>query len=311
MQFTDGNIPVKYISARTIPEAFEKAMHIIWNEGTEIKTEYDIEEKEGRKDPPSKDATAIIEILEPFAEPRLHRAFHDSLENLGKYIHEVVNGVRDYRIKPKEEIKEESHDTRWTYTYHKRLFDYEMEDEKVNQIDYIIKRLSEKEYTRRAQAITWNVKLDPATSDPPCLQRILCRILRNGENQPVLNMNTHWRSRDLFKAWFENVIAMTELQKRIAEKISNQIQEKVLVGRYVDITDSLHIYGAYFKDVREFFAHLSDRTFEQRTWRTEFAKPFFKEGLEKLLHKEGKFMSQDLIKIIKDEIKNLEPEVLV
>ena len=38
----------------------------------------------------------------------------------------------------------------------------------------------------------------------------------------VFNMNTHWRSRDLYKAWFENVIALTTLMRKIAERISDE-----------------------------------------------------------------------------------------
>jgi thymidylate synthase len=54
-------------------------------------------------------------------------------------------------------------------------------------------------------------------------------------------MNTHWRSRDLFKAWFENVIALTTLMRKIAAAISERASRPVAVGRYVDISDSLHL----------------------------------------------------------------------
>jgi len=33
-------------------------------------------------------------------------------------------------------------------------------------------------------------------------------------------MNTHWRSRDLYKAWFMNVYALTDLQKTVADAIA-------------------------------------------------------------------------------------------
>jgi thymidylate synthase len=214
---------------------------------------------------------------------------------------EVVHGAHDYWVKPREEILKgvESTDTRWTYTYHGRLFEYEIENLVVDQVDYIIKKLSQTGYSRRAQAITWNTKLDPPTDDPPCLQRIWCRLIEDQDGGLVFNMNTHWRSRDLFKAWFENVIALTTLMRKIAEGISDQTSRKVRVGRYVDISDSLHIYGSYFRElegdsargVQSFFDLLESRSFEERTWTSEFVKPHFIDdgickGLRPMLERE-------------------------
>jgi hypothetical protein len=96
-------------------------------------------------------------------------------------------------------------------------------------------------------------------------------------------MNTHWRSRDLFKAWFENVIALTTLMRKIAERISEEMSREVRLGRYVDVSDSLHIYGSYFRDIEgdpergimSFFDQLKSRSFEERTWTSEFVRPHF------------------------------------
>ena len=305
----NGNIPVKIIIAESIVEAFEKAVMTVWNEGISIPTEYDIHEagREGeiyRSDPPSKDATVTIVVENPFKEPRYPKAFYDSLENLGKYIHEVISGVRDYRIKTIRNNGTET--TYWPYTYHERLFNYKIDNITINQIDIMIDKLSSVYYTRRSQAITWNPAIDNTIHDPPCLQRIWCRLVECDGNY-VLNMNTHWRSHDLFKAWVENVIALTELQKRIAEKISQRTGKKVLVGRYCEMNDSLHIYGAYFKDVEKFLDSLTKKaSIEERAWTTDFVKPFFREGLKQLLEEEGNFMPEEKRKILEEEIKKLE-----
>jgi thymidylate synthase len=79
-------------------------------------------------------------------------------------------------------------------------------------------------------------------------------------------MNTHWRSRDLYKAWFMNVYAFTDLQKIIAEKISQKISQPVAVGRYVDISDSLHIYGSYFHEVTAEVEKMRKSPFTERAW---------------------------------------------
>jgi thymidylate synthase len=107
---------------------------------------------------------------------------------------------------------------------------------------------------------------DPQTDDPPCLQRIWCRLVEDKGGQMTLNMNTHWRSRDLYKAWFMNVYALTDLQRIIAEKISKKIGKPVTVGRYVDISDSLHIYGSYFNEATKEVEKMRKTSFTERAW---------------------------------------------
>jgi thymidylate synthase len=275
-----GNIPILMIAEDTIPKAYEKAIREVWDKGASIRTEYDRPE-----DPPSKDATVMIAVFRPFGQPRFHRSFADGLGGLAEYVMEVVHGAHDYWVKPLEEILKgtDSQDTRWTYTYHGRLFEYHLEDTVVDQVSYLIDKLAEAGHSRRAQAITWNPKLDPPTDDPPCLQRVWGRLCEDGAGGLVFNMNTHWRSRDLFKAWFENVIAITTLMRTIAGSLEERVKRPVRVGRYVDISDSLHIYGSYFREIegdpergiKSFFQHLESRSFEERTWESAFVRPYF------------------------------------
>ena len=310
-----GNIPVLNVEEDTIPRAYEKAIEAVWEKGVSIRTEYDRPE-----DPPSRDATVIIVVRHPFGQPRFHRSFADGLGGLAEYVMEVVHGAHDYWVKPVEEIMKgkESKDTRWTYTYHERLFEYRIEDKVVNQIGYLIDKLSSTGYSRRAQAITWNPKLDPPTDDPPCLQRIWGRLCEDGKGGYIYNMNTHWRSRDLFKAWFENVIALTTLMRNIAEAISQKTGKEVRVGRYVDISDSLHIYGSYFREIegnpekgiKSFFEKLKSRSFKERTWDSDFIKPHFIDdglgkGLRPMLERE-KDMPQKVRKAVEEELRKME-----
>ncbi len=272
-----GNIPTLFVQGKNLAEAWEKAVLACWQEGVPIKTEYDKPD-----DPPSKDCTMMWMVEDPFAEPRIHRAFPGGLEDLEVYRQEVVNGVHDHWIAPEE--------GKWTYTYHKRLFDYEIEGQTIDQINYIIEKLADAGHSRRAQAITWHAGLDPLTYDPPCLQRVWCRILPDEKGELVLNMNSHWRSRDAYKAAYMNAFALTDLQRMITERISKKIGQPIRVGRYTDIADSFHIYGSYFKDFKGFLQTVENRTFEQRTWNSEFAEPMFEDGRERLRQekKEGK-----------------------
>ncbi|MFH1884993.1 MAG: thymidylate synthase [Planctomycetota bacterium] len=259
-----ASIPVISITADCLPQAWEKAVLAVWDKGFEVKTQYD-----KPQDPPSRDATVMITVTDPFNEPRIHKNFPGGPEELESYRQEVVNGIHDHWIDPAA--------GKWTYTYHERLFSYcPVEDirnadspkpfRKVNQIQYIIDYLSQAGHSRRAQAITWMPSADPVTDDPPCLQRIWCRLVANQAGRLSLNMNTHWRSRDLYKAWFMNVYALTDLQRIIAEAIAEKTGVPVKVGRYVDISDSLHIYGSYFDEVAPEIEKMRQSSFRQRAW---------------------------------------------
>ncbi len=263
MADSQANIPVISITAQCLPEAWEKAVLAVWDNGLEIKTQYD---RPG--DPASRDATVMVTVTEPFSEPRIHKNFPGGPEELESYRQEVVSGLHDHWIDPAA--------GKWTYTYHERLFAYspveEIRDPKspkpfarVDQIQYIIDSLSQVSHTRRAQAITWMPTADPNTNDPPCLQRVWCRLVEEAGGF-ALNMNTHWRSRDLYKAWFMNVYALTELQKQIAEGISKNINKTVSVGRYMDISDSLHLYGSYFADIAKEVEKMRESSFKERSW---------------------------------------------
>ncbi len=160
-----GNIPSIAITASCLPEAWEKAVLAVWDDGIQIQTQYD---KPGDK--PSRDATVMITVTDPFAEPRVHKNFPGGPEELEAYRQEVVNGIHDHWVDPAA--------GKWTYTYHERLSGYCPVDnlrdpnssrpfKAVDQVQYIIDSLADCHHTRRAQAITWIPTADPQTQDPP------------------------------------------------------------------------------------------------------------------------------------------------
>jgi thymidylate synthase (methanogen type) len=119
---------------------------------------------------------------------------------------------------------------------------------KINQIEYIIRKLKEKPYSRRAQAITWRPLVDPFHIDPPCLQRIYMRV-----KDDKLIMQTTWRSRDLFRAWEANVNGMIRIQKYVADQLGLEM------GHYLDFSNSLHIYGNTISEVKDMFNRMKNR----------------------------------------------------
>ena len=62
------------------------------------------------------------------------------------------------------------------YTYHQRLFKYEVPSLKpYDQIELLCQKLAKTSHTRRAQAITWKVWEDNDCYDPACMQSVWCR----------------------------------------------------------------------------------------------------------------------------------------
>lgn len=283
--FAEGDIPTINVIGNNLPEAWEKAVLAVWDHGVDIKTEYDKPE-----DPPSKDATVMITVANPFNEPRIHKNFPGGPEELESYRQEVVDGIHDHWINPEEGS--------WCYTYHERLFAYApLEDLKqrnqnpspfkpVNQIDYVVDKLSSSPHSRRVQATIWMPTCDPKVSDSACLQRLWFRMLKDEDGTWILNMNSHWRSRDGYKAWTMNCIALTSLMENIANRISAKTGEEVKVGRYVDISDSFHLYGSYFEEIKLEIEKMRDGNFESRSWKSdhEAFKFMTDEAKKKLSH---------------------------
>jgi len=237
----------------TLPEAWEQAVLRCWQEGDRIRTEYD-----KPTDPESRDCTIMIVANKPFQEPRIHKAFPGSLEDLEVYRQEVVEGIHDHWVNPEE--------GKWSYTYHQRLFAYDLfgpdgRKRAINQFDYLIEKLASTPHSRRAQAITWKPDVDPSVDDPACLQRMWFRI--HGDE---LRMNVHMRSNDAFKAAFMNMWAFTALQQFVAEAVSRRARRTLRPGPYAHIADSFHIYGSYFREFEGFLNSVRKRSFAERTW---------------------------------------------
>ena len=265
-----NGIPVLHVEADCIARAWEESLIELNRNGCDIHTQYD---KTG--DPPSKDATMIITISNPLSEPMIHKDFPGGPEELQEYVMEVCEGIKDHLVRDREDPA----DTRWEYTYHQRLFAYEVPGLKAfDQIETICRKLAEVPYTRRAQAITWKVWEDNDCYDPACLQSLWCRII-DDEGKRVLSLNARFRSNDAYKAAFMNIFALVQLQKTIAGRISEISGREVRVGRYCHIADSYHIYGSYFREFEgRFLGALEQRTFEQRTMHYEDVREMMEEA---------------------------------
>jgi len=277
METRMSGIPVLHVEADCIARGWEESLIELNRNGCSIRTEYD---KTG--DPPSKDSTMILTITDPLKEPMIHKDFPGGPLELQEYVMEVCDGIKDHLIRNPEDPE----DTRWEYTYHGRLFAYDVPgDQPYNQIETICKKLAEVPHTRRAQAITWKVWEDNDCYDPACLQSLWCRVTEeNGKR--LLSMNVRFRSNDAYKAAFMNIFALVQLQKTMAEEISRISGKSVEVGRYCHIADSYHIYGSSFREFEgRFLGALEKRTFERRTMHYEAVREMMEEAKPAILEK--------------------------
>jgi hypothetical protein len=257
-------------------------MKTVWENGLAIRTEYDRKDGHGDYiDPPSRDARVLIEVKDPFAQPRFPPI---SFCEIGVYIAEIM-GVKDYRVLPIDKLKEAIHGelsaSEWPYTYHQRLFAHpDLDGSLVNQMEVAIQRVAATPYTRRAVATTSVPNLDPfLKEDVPCLREVQLRCPEDADGNLALNLNTMWRSRDLYKAWGDNVIALTFMQGVLAKQIQALSGRPTRPGSYADYSCSLHIYGQDFgavggsteRGLQSFFDTFDEDTFIARSLTSEMA----------------------------------------
>ena len=181
------------IRAYTLPEAYhESLMGFVSADGTEM--------------------AVTIQVLEPFAEPRISRMWPGGPQDLERYRRELVDGILDFEVETGN----------WDYTYHQRFSKW---------IDFVIWDLKRDPNSRRAVISVRDNEADAYSDNPACLQHIQFMI-RNGK----LDMFVLFRSNDAVRACFMNMYGLTELQKYVADQLG------VPVGVYTHRANSFHIY---------------------------------------------------------------------
>ena len=294
-----GRIPTLHVVADSIPRAHYRAMKAVWEQGHAMRTEYDRKDGKGAYiDPPSRDARVLVEITSPFEQPRFPPI---SFCELGTYIAEIM-GIKDHMVLAmpvrNEAVRGELSAMQWPYTYHQRLFAHpDVNGETIDQIAMALDRLAHTPHSRRAVATTSVPNIDPfLTEDIPCLREIQLRCVENDDGTCALNMTTMWRSRDLYKAWPDNIIGLTFLQSVLADELATKTGRSVRVGSYADFAASLHIYGQDFgavggdaeRGLKSFFENFDEETYVARSLTSEMARDMLVlPQLEALISEQG------------------------
>ncbi len=264
---SDGfTLPAVKVEAENLAEGWEKAVLACWECGVRIPTQYDKED-----DPMSRDVSLMLSVRNAFAEPRIHRAMPGGIYDLEVYRQEVADGIHDHWIDPAA--------GKWQYTYHERICNYEVPgvEDRIDQLDYVVNALAETPHTRRAQVSLWQCWEDAGIDDPACLQRLWFRIFDD-----ELILSAHMRSNDAYKAAFMNMYAFTDLQRIVAERVSEKLGRTIVAGQYNHFVDSFHIYGSYFDEFEGFLKTVEVRSFEQRVYTTSMVQVLIDEARERI-----------------------------
>ncbi len=262
---TSGELPAFYVEAHSIPEALYGALKAVHFGGATLRTQYDRRNMDGTfLDPPGRDAKVSILIRDPFAQPRFPAI---SYCERGKYIAEFL-GAKDHLVVPYLELLQmvrsgrDFEATQWPYCYHQRLTAFPRADgTTIDQLEIILDKIAKDPISRRAVATTRVPEIDLfMAADMPCLSEIQVRAIEDERGCLVLNMHAVWRSRDLYKAWADNLIGITNLQARLAARLAQKSGREVRVGPYSEMSGSLHIYGQDYstKGMDKFFDRFPD-----------------------------------------------------
>jgi thymidylate synthase len=231
----DGKIPIISIEAENLAEATHKAIIACYDYGLRTETP---------KSTPGMtlgyDADMTVKINNPASKLNWYDpGMHNDVRGVMQYILEVTHGIHNYWK------KDEKNPLRWGYTYNERF---------VNQLPFVFQKIKKdwnekKRFGRDSQYTIWRAEEDviPEQDDPPCFQRGQIRILKNNGGKYVMNYQTDWRSRDLFKAFNDNNMAQIELMKLYRAFISKMLGIDLELGAYIDHSSSLHLYGLYFE----------------------------------------------------------------
>jgi len=283
MQCDKKTFPTLHVVGENIPQAYFRAIKVVWEHGLSIRTQYDRQDDAGNYiDPPSRDARVLIEVKNPFAQPRYPPI---SFCEIGTYIAEIL-GFKDHRVLPMEMLVgtdpvPEHMKTWWPYSYHQRLTAHpETNGNIIDQLAMAVELVAQTPHTRRAMTTTAVPNLDPfLKEDIPCLREIQLRCVEQTDGSLLLCPSATWRSRDLYKAWGDNMIALTFWMQTVAKQITKQNGRRTELGSWADYSASLHIYGQDFdkvagnseKGLQSFFDTFDEETFIARSLTSEMA----------------------------------------
>jgi thymidylate synthase len=124
------------------------------------------------------------------------------------------------------------------YTYGERLFAYEWEGIKVDQVSQMAKKLKSFPYNKGAVAVLWQPGIDNFGVRKPW--RTPCLTLVQGFCvEGKLFLTAYFRSNDMFGAWPQNAFALRKLQTELAKKVGMGVGDLTIISHsaFIDGND--------------------------------------------------------------------------
>jgi thymidylate synthase len=197
----------RFIRARSISDAWQRGLNLIWRQGEEITDER---------------GTRIREILslqivveDPYIE-MIPAGYSWNEERLEEYARQLLSG----------------NNPGFEYTYGERLRAWALPGmAPLDQIEQAIARLRSSSSTRRATAVTWIAPVDSSKEEVPCM--IVDDFkLRGGR----LNLSVFFRSHDFAGAYPANLYGLARLLQYVASETGAK------PGSISTTSASAHIY---------------------------------------------------------------------
>lgn len=195
------------IKGKSISEVWEKSIKAILSHYEQTKETVITE-----RDTTSIEIENIVLVVEnPLATPKFSK-LHPNPEYLKTYSKKTL-------------------DFKYQKDVYARMVNLESNQANVNQLDEAIEKLKSKWFTSKAVITIWNPYMDIHSEHPPCTCLVQFYI-RNRK----LHLTSFFRSNDAWLCSHGDMIALTNLQKQVAEKIG------IEVGTYTHIACCYHIY---------------------------------------------------------------------
>jgi thymidylate synthase len=197
----------RFIRARTISDAWQRGLNLIWRQGAQITDERGTRIRE---------LLSLQVVVEDPYQEMIPGPYSWNEERLEEYARQLLSG----------------NNPGFEYTYGERLRAWSLPGASaLDQIEQVISRLKASAHTRRATAVTWIVPVDTAKDEVPCM--IVDDFkLRDGR----LNLSIFFRSHDFAGAYPANLYGLARLLQYVSCEVGAE------PGSISTTSASAHIY---------------------------------------------------------------------
>lgn len=203
------------VRASTVKEAWMRSLKLAGTYGNRKLSDYDEEQLELLN-------LSIIVKEEDLSHPSMVGTLDITKEELTSYEESLLSKEKPSDIK---------------YTYGSRFRDFHS----IDQLEYMVETLKEKNYSRRASAVLWDPLLESVNNEGPCLNLYQAVIQDN-----ALYMTAYFRSNDIYNAYPRNIYGVLRIQDELCRRLN------VDKGYVNTIAGSAHVYERNFEDLKPF-----------------------------------------------------------